>query len=112
MDIVSNALASPVVPPIDSGRLVDSVSRSADGGGDLKRVASEFEGLFVSMLLKNMRSSIGGDGLFAGDRSDTMGGMFDMFMSDHLADSDAFGIRAMIQSYIDNANPSATRESS
>ncbi|APZ90933.1 rod-binding protein [Fuerstiella marisgermanici] len=61
------------------------------------KVAKEFEALFVSMMLKSMRQSMSED-MFAGDKSDTFGGMFDSFMGEHIAESGGIGMAKMIQS--------------
>ncbi|MFK7737091.1 MAG: rod-binding protein [Pirellulaceae bacterium] len=57
----------------------------------MEKVGEELEGVFVSMLLKEMRNSLE-DGLFGQEGSDTYGGMFDMFIGQHLADSKPLGI--------------------
>ena len=67
-------------------------------------VAQEFESLFVSMLLKNMRTSMSEEGLFGSDSSDTYGGIFDLFMSRHLAQGSPLGVGEMVKSYLDNSN--------
>lgn len=59
-------------------------------------VADAFESVFISMLVKQMRQTTGDEGLFAGDNSDTFGGMFDMFMGQHLAKASNIGIDKMI----------------
>ena len=75
--------------------VVDSGSTNAV---DLERVekrneiAQQFEALFVSLMLKEMRQSVSEDGLFAGDSSDTFGGMFDMFMGQHIASTGGIGL--------------------
>jgi Rod binding domain-containing protein len=53
---------------------------------DLATVAREFESIFVSMLLKQMRGTLT-EGMFAGDASDIYGGIFDEHMGRALADS-------------------------
>lgn len=42
----------------------------------LAEVAQEFEAIFISLLIKQMRAG-GGEGLFPGDQSDIYGGLFD-----------------------------------
>ena len=96
----------PVTPVYTDPRLQPApVSEPGSPDDRLQQVADDFESVFVSMLLKNMRSTVGSEGLFAGDKSDTLGGMFDMFMSEHLSQSDALGIRSMIGEFLDNTNP-------
>lgn len=57
----------------------------------MEKVGEELEGVFVSMLVKEMRNSLE-DGLFGQEGSDTYGGMFDMFIGQHLADTKPLGI--------------------
>jgi Rod binding domain-containing protein len=78
---------------------------NADRPDSIEQVGKEFESVFVSMLLKSMRETISGDGMFAGDNSDTVGGMFDLFMSQHLSARDSLGIGAMIGRFLDNNQP-------
>lgn len=46
----------------------------------------------LTMLLKEMRQTLEPDGMFPGDTGDVQGGLFDMFMSRHLADSGGVGL--------------------
>jgi peptidoglycan hydrolase FlgJ len=62
---------------------------------DAASAAREFESVFVSMMLKTMRQSMSKD-MFAGDDSDTFGGMFDSFMGQHIADNGGIGLAQFI----------------
>lgn len=66
----------------------------------------EFEAVFVSLMLKQMRSSMTEDGLFGGDSSDTYGGIFDLYMGKHIAGSQPLGIGEMIKSYTESGGKS------
>lgn len=79
--------------------LADTTAAKNDAAANAK-VASEFEGMLVSILLKQMRQTIGGDGLFAGENSDTYGGLFDLYMSDHISQSGGLGIASIIETYL------------
>jgi Rod binding domain-containing protein len=60
-------------------------------------LAEQFEAVFVSMLIKELRQSTSEDGgLFAGDRSDTFGGMFDSFMGEHIAAGGGIGLSRLL----------------
>ncbi len=73
----------------------------------LKSTAKEFEATLLSMLLKEMRQSLDEDGgLFPGDSGDVQGGLFDMFMSRHLADSGGIGLAKYLVQHM-SATPSA-----
>lgn len=56
-------------------------------------VARQVEGLFASLLLKEMRGNGSEGGLFGGDSSDVLGGMFDQYMGQAIADAGGLGLR-------------------
>jgi Rod binding domain-containing protein len=90
------ALHSPVLPPSLEQPLPD-----AGAIQDPQALAQEFESLFVSQLIKEMRQS-SEEGLFPGDESDTFGGMFDMFMGRHIAQSGGIGLADSIRSALES----------
>jgi flagellar protein FlgJ len=65
----------------------------------LKNTAKEFEATFLSMLLKEMRQPMDEEegGLFPGDSGDVQGGLFDLFMSRHLAHAGGIGLAAYLE---------------
>ncbi len=68
-----------------------------------EKMASDFESVFLSLMLKEMRNTLDGEnGLFGGEGSDTFGGMFDLFMGQHLAEASPLGIADAIRGFIDN----------
>ena len=68
----------------------------------IEKVASEFESVFLSMMLKEMRNTLDQEegGLFGGEGSDSFGGMFDLFMGQHLAETQPLGIADAIKGYL------------
>lgn len=66
---------------------------------EIRDAASQLEGYFLSLLLKEMRKTVGGDGMFAGDKSDVQGGLFDMFLGRHLAESGGVGVAQFVERY-------------
>jgi Rod binding domain-containing protein len=66
-----------------------------------EQMAVEFESVFVSLLLKEMRQTLNGDGLFQGDSSDSYGGLFDLYMGQHLAQAGGIGIGQLITQFLD-----------
>jgi peptidoglycan hydrolase FlgJ len=73
-----------------------------------------FEGMFASMLVKQMRQSLGGSTLFGSDKSDALGGLFDQFMGHHMASHGGLGIGNMIRRQMElrsatNAQPQPQR---
>ncbi|MEC8557465.1 MAG: rod-binding protein [Planctomycetota bacterium] len=83
-----------------ANRVEDIKSRA-----QMENVAEEFESVFVSLLLKEMRGSSQEEGgMFGGESSDSYGGLFDMFMGQHLAKDSPLGIgRMLLQQYEKNA---------
>jgi flagellar protein FlgJ len=67
-------------------------------GAKLKEMATEMEATFLAMLLKEMRETLDPTegGLFPGDSGDVQGGLFDLFMSRHLAESGGVGVAASL----------------
>jgi Rod binding domain-containing protein len=87
---IADSLPSATTKPIQADESQKSV-RAQDA-------IEKFEGLFMSMMIKQLRETSFGDGLFPGDASDTYGGMFDMFMGDHLARTADLGIEQLFRS--------------
>ena len=98
----SSILATPVMPAAQQLQSLGAELKNA-ASRQSKEAAVKFESLFVSQLLKSMRDTIGGDGLFGGDASDTYGGLFDLFMGQHLAESGGFGIGDLVTDYLEQA---------
>lgn len=71
-----------------------------------EKVLKQFESVMLAMLLKQMRNSASEEGLFPGDKSDTLGGMFDTFMADHLAESGGLGLTSSLGEWM-NRGPAA-----
>jgi Rod binding domain-containing protein len=61
----------------------------------VEQAASQFESLFLSMLLKEMRNTLS-EGMFGEENSDVYGGMFDMYLGQNIADSSTLGIKQMV----------------
>ena len=74
----------------------------------LKNAAKEFEATLLSMLIKEMRQPMDEEegGLFPGDKGDVQGGLFDLFMSRHLANAGGIGLAAYLERQM-HAHPSA-----
>ncbi|MCC6420490.1 MAG: rod-binding protein [Gemmataceae bacterium] len=62
-----------------------------------EEVAKGFETSVFSTLLKQMRDALQPDTLFPGDSADVLGGMFDMFLGQHLAQAGSLGIADAIK---------------
>jgi len=79
-----------------------------DSSRSPETVAKGFEEMFASILLKQMRQTLSEGGMFGHDPGDVLGGMFDHFLSQHIAKSGSLGISKMIQKHL--AKRSATHE--
>jgi len=64
-------------------------------------VGKAFEEMFASILIKQMRQTLDGDSMFAGDSSDVLGGLFDHYIGQHIAKSGGFGVGAMIRTQLE-----------
>ena len=80
MSIANNQMA------ID-GRGLDALKRSANQSPDkaLKAAATQFEALFMNMIMKGMRESLPKDGLMSSSAGDTYTAMLDQQLSQKLA---------------------------
>ncbi len=98
MDGISISPLPAGMPGMD-GKL-ESLARGAGitDDGKMANAAKEFESLFLSMMMKEMRNSLGEDSLFGGESSDVYGGMFDMMLGQSMAESQPLGIAKLLQS--------------
>lgn len=74
----------------------------------IESVGKEFEGVFLSLMLKEMRNTLQDGGFFGEDTSDTYGGMFDMFIGQDLATSSPLGIAKLMAESYERNQPTAT----
>ncbi len=94
--------------PIESASL-NGLNGAATSGRQSQNAAAakEFEAVFLSMLIKQMRDTLE-EGIFSGDASDTYGGLFDMYMGEHLAAANPLGLATIIENqYMDADNAPA-----
>jgi flagellar protein FlgJ len=95
---VHSGLAGPlgVSPETLAGRPGAGTQADAD------QIARDFEGVFVSLVIKEMRQTLEPGTLFGNDTGDSYGGLFDLFLSRHLVDSGGLGIAAMIRRVLED----------
>ena len=91
--------------PIASGlspNMFDAIGAAnidaTSGPQQIEAVGVEFESVFLSMMIKELRQTSSGDGLFPGDASDTYGGMFDMMLGNQLAAGKGLGLESVFRS--------------
>jgi Rod binding domain-containing protein len=100
---------SPTVGGMLAGEAEQLSNRTSDSLEMSSELAAKFESIFTSLLLKEMRQSVGEGGLFGGDSSDVFGGLFDLYMGEHVAKSTSLGIGDMVSKYV-NAQKSSNAE--
>lgn len=83
---------------------ITSLRNDAHSAAAKEHVKSEFESVFSSILLKQLRESLE-EGMFGAEASDSYGTMFDMFMGQHLAQAGGVGISKYLDNYLDKAMP-------
>jgi Rod binding domain-containing protein len=95
---------NPTLPDEAAGSKPGNITQNELSAADLAKSAKtgkaikDFEGLFMSMIIKELRQTSSGDGLFAGDASDTYGGMFDMFLGNELTEGKGLGLESLFRS--------------
>ena len=95
-EVRRNAFAMPLNDP---GSLAELAHASSDQAK--QAVAQGFESMFASLLVKELRQSLEPDSLFAEDRSEILGGLFDFYLGQHLAQAGRLGIGAMVKKQLD-----------
>lgn len=78
-------------------KLQDSLNGKSVQSANTEELSQELEALFVSMMIKQMRQSEMSEGLFPGDRSDTLGGLFDDAMGQEIASVGGLGVADLIR---------------
>ena len=100
MFISTNPKLSNELVVAEPGNVTQTDPASADSRKSTKseKAIKDFESLFLSMMIKELRQTSSGEGLFAGDASDTYGGMFDMFLGNELAEGKGLGLESVFRS--------------
>lgn len=93
--ISPSGIAHPPATPV-------AASLTPNASGTPQSIGTAFEGLFSSMLTKQMRQSLGGKTLFGADKSDALGGLFDHFMGQHLASHGGIGVGNMVRNQLES----------
>ncbi len=83
-----------------AGRGADASFLGLDVGGapqqKVEEAARQFEGFFVSMLMKTMRETMASE-LFSGDGADVWGSVFDETMGNEIAKAGGLGLIDQLQ---------------
>jgi flagellar protein FlgJ len=92
--------AMPASPLIIDPTLLATQARSSDDKA-LDAVANGFDGIFASLMVKQLRESSGSENLFGNENGEILGGLFDFYMGQHLAQSGMLGIGAMVKKQLE-----------
>jgi flagellar protein FlgJ len=65
------------------------------------KVAQDFESVFASMLLKEMRQSLEPGSMFGEDSGDVYGGLFDRYFGEQMTKGSGLGMASMVQENIE-----------
>lgn len=90
----TNSLLTPAASFEFANTARGALSPGKDKSGN---VATDFESLFTSQMLKEMRKSLDSETMFGSDPGDVYGGMFDQFVGQQMAQSGGIGIAKMVR---------------
>jgi len=99
MDPISLPTLQPAATPLTDVTQLAARARSGDRKA-IEEVAVGFEGVFASLLVKQMRQTLEPGALFGRDDSDILGGLFDHYLGQHLAQAKSLGIANLIQTQL------------
>jgi Rod binding domain-containing protein len=108
MDSITPTANLPLLPQSPADSLADKL-RAGDAGS-IERVAKDFEGLFLSLVLKEMRQTLEPGSLFGNDSGDVYGSLFDLFLGKHLVDAGGLGVAHMVKQYLNREDSSQESE--
>lgn len=100
MNITTNPTAPASLIDTESASITQTETQPTGSpkSAKVQKAIKDFEGVFMSMMIKELRQTDSEDGLFPGDASDTFGGMFDMFMGNELAAGKGIGMESLFRS--------------
>lgn len=106
MNPISSGLSPSVLDVLGAGQLDTQSTQQR-----VESVGVELESVFLSMMIKEMRNSLDNGGFFGEESSDTYGGMFDLFIGKHLAESKPLGISELLLEQYNKSKPVANDSS-
>jgi Rod binding domain-containing protein len=94
----------PLMAPTADPELLAAQAR-VSGGQAREAVAQGFESMFAAMLVKELRQSLEPETMFGQDRAEILGGLFDFFLGQQMAQSGQLGIGAMVKKQLTQVMP-------
>jgi flagellar protein FlgJ len=89
--------------PLDQAPEIIAAQANSRDSRAIDQVATGFESMFLSLLIKQMRQTLEPGTLFGSDQSDIQGGLFDLYLGQHLARSGGLGLGTMLKHYLKSA---------
>ncbi len=99
MDIAKLMPTSAVSPLVQLGNTKDIASATE---AQKEKFAKDFESVFISKLLDEMKNTIGDWGLEKDSVTEQVNGMFWLYLSQDMANNGGFGMRKDIKQSLDN----------
>ena len=93
---MSNSLPLP-----ESAGSSHSSSGSSRSQATASKVGHEFESVFASTMLKQMRQSLEPGSMFGQDSGDVYGGLFDRFMGEQMTKGPGLGLARMVEASVE-----------
>lgn len=97
-----SAIVPKTTPVAGEPSAIDATD-AAKAKGEAK-VLKQFESVMLSMMLKQLRQTGSEEGMFPGDKSDTLGGMFDTYLGEYLAESGGLGLTSSLEGQLNSGN--------
>ena len=99
--------------PLLIGQGIESIANQQPESNErIRELAQEFEGVFLSLLTKELRKTVNEGGLFGQESTDSFGGLFDLYMGQHLAKAQPLGIASLWVNQYEQNNATATNTQS
>lgn len=96
MSTIGSAMISNSLPLPESAGSTHASGR-ANLNQSATQVAQDFESVFASMMLKEMRQSLEPGTMFGEDSGDVYGGLFDRHFGEQLTKGNGLGMRKMVE---------------
>lgn len=105
-DISGADISGAAFDPQGLGRLRQAARE--DSPDALREAARQFEALFIHTMLKNMRETGFGDGLFDNDQTKMYQGMFDQQIAGNMAANGGIGLAEVLVRQLGGDRPAVT----
>lgn len=109
MSTINSALMSSSLPLAPARDGEDKSSKT--NLQETARVAQDFESVFASLMLKEMRKTLEPGAMFGEDSGDVYGGLFDLYLGQQMSQSGGFGLAKMVREALQRAERSPAEQS-